>query len=680
MEAYFATKTGVALAKAVMERVREYRNWLRTTGRLTLMQDLSDTYYGKDRYDHSWSSQAVRRDGKKGEILKTKVNHFGSIVRAMVTIVTSKKPAFDAYATNSDASNQAKAIVGNSVAEYVIRKKRFAAHQKKWVRQAILYRASFLSVDWSDHLGEEDKSAPPERDPETLKVVRPARLGDVVLRNHTPANVAFDFRYEDAQSLPWYVCQHWENKYELAAQVTDPAMRARILALSPDKEALENRLTGPQDWGTTHGAGLSDLVPVYRFMHVKSAAAPQGAEAYVLADDIILGDVDPYPYDELLCYRLAPEDMDDSPDGHSVSVDMLAPTEALDASVSMALSKGQASQPKMFVPEAAKMSKKDLGLPFAVLTYHGQLKPDFVNASSTAEDDLRLAQYFQSQLELLTGINPVMRGNAEQSLKGGSGTAYAFLQAQAAVNNSGLEGNTHEASAQAMYGVVQVFRTHAKAKRKLGIIAGKAKAQLVKDEIAGSDLADVAGYTFEVGDPLSRTPSGRAAIAEMLRNLGVKMDPRRAIELITAGTWEPLIEDLQNEDLSIRRENESMSQGQQVAMAAVTENQVAHILGHTLRAGEVKDKPELYALFIEHIQSHLDVYRGADPLLLAINGLPVPPPAGMMPGAEGAPGAGGPPSGPMATPEAPDAPDMPAMPDGAPADPFNQTPEMEGAA
>lgn len=671
-DVYFATKTGTELAKAVMDRVREYRAWLRATGRLELLWDLSDAYYGKDRYDHTWTSQAVKRAGKKGEILKAKVNHFAAIARAMVTIVTAKKPAFDAYATNSDASSQSKAIIGNSVAEYAIRKKRFAAHHRKQVRHAVVYRVGYVSVDWDDHQGEVDGSAPPGRDAATLEVTTPARLGDVVLRNHTLLSVAFDFRCDDPEALSWYVCEHWENKYELAARVRDEETRNKILALVPDAKDVEFRLTGPEDWAASSGAGLSDLVPVRRFMHKKTAACPRGAEAYILSDDIILGDVDPYPYEELLCYRLAPEDMDDSPDGHSVTVDLLGIQEAHDASVSMALSKGQASHPKLLVPAKSMMQKREMGLPFAVLEYHGADKPEFVNPVSTAEDDLRLAQYFQNQEETLTGINPVMRGNAEQSLKGGSGTAYAFLQAQAAVNNSGLEGNAHECGARVMYGIVQVFRAHAKAKRKLGILVGKAKENL-RNEVEAADLQGVEGFGFEAADPLSRTPSGRAAIVEMLRNLGVKMDQRRAIELITAGTWEPLIEDLQNEDLSIRRENEAMSSGQEVPVAAVTENHPAHILGHTLRAGEVKDKPELYALFLQHIQSHVDIYRTSDPLILAINGTPPAPPA---PGAA-APGPGGPPPGPPAEPE---APDMPAMPDGAPADPFNQTPEMEGAA
>lgn len=720
---YFANETGAKLANALWSRWNNYRKWLESTGRLELYQDMASTAYGMDKDGRGWTSRKVQRSGKDGEVLKVKVNHLGALEDGIVTIVTAKALGFQVYAANTDSSTNNAASAGMAVLEHLKRDKDLDQIRKSWVRHAARYGLGYVEWEWIDDAGEEDTSnvegaeltfadeetdplpadlpnplfdsipassdnfelgttTPPEPfAPPPAQSVKMRKFGDIEIRNLNPLDCAYNYRATRPDQVQWRITRNWVNRYDLAAE--HPELAGKIHGIQPDSDDAKYRATG-YTIDATGTDDEADLIPVYRFMHEKSKACPNGKEVKFLNGEIILSD-GPLNYPGVPVERLACENMDHSGDGRSRLTDLLAPQEANDAANSLALSKQHASLPRWWLPENCNVGKKDLGRGFSVLTYrpgaNGE-RPQMDVPVTHPEQDVSLAQYFQNQMETLSGVNSVMRGNPEQALKGGSGRAYAFIQAQAAVINSGLEGNTHRAMGRLGLGVLKTYGMRHKGKQRLSIIAGKALASQAA-EFSGEELKGVGAVTVDSGDPLTNTPAGRMELTSFFKEQGVPLDFSRLYEMAVNGNFSAVIEDTQAEDIAIAQENEAMARGEPIPDPAFGENFPRHILRHLAEVSrpDVKMNPQVSQLIWQHVQKTIELMRTVDPLMLAIRGIPVPPghiSGGMMgappPAGPGGPpppqmGSGGPPTGPEDA-----GPAMPTLPDGGEADPFNQGP------
>lgn len=653
---YWALKSGSELAGECWKRWREYQEWLSTSGRLALYQVSSDTYYGRDSDGRGWATRKVRRHRDNPGVLKLKSNHYGSTARAKVTLVTAKPLTFQIFTTNTDVGSQSAASVARGLLEYTKRVKDLERIRKTLARHAINYTTGFVSWDWDPELGDEvDPKKVPQAELDyvegpdgemvlsedgTPELASLPHTGDIVLRSHSPVDVAYDFCHPDA-SVRWYILRHFASRYDLAAKY--PSLATDILSHSPEKIAGQ-RLASYYE--NLRPQSSSDLIPVYRFVHERTPAMPEGREAYFISDSILLG-AGPLEYENVPVSRCAPEDTDDAPDGHSDMVDQLSLQEAHDAIISMALSKEQASLPKPFVSLQANIGKKDLGGGFNVFTVNGNPRDvvNFAEYDSSADKDIQLADYFQGQIETGTGINPVLRGNAEDALKGGSGRAYAFLQAQAAIHNHGLEGALRDAMGRLAMGIVDTYRRRHRSQQQILVITGKSQEAQALTFVGEKDLAGVRAISIEQGDSITGTPAGRFELLQLFRDLGVEgLDFNKAYQIATEGRWDATLEDQSNIDAHIRTENEQMANGVTI-VPLEGEHHLKHILGHLALANRPGVDPAVASRALIHIRYHIYQWRIADPALLQVMGLPMLPPDPLFPTIDPRTGAPVPPAG-----------------------------------
>lgn len=117
------------------------------------------------------------------------------------------------------------------------------------------------------------------------------------------------------------------------------------------------------------------------------------------------------------------------------------------------------------------------------------------------------------------------------------------------------------------------------------------------------------------------TTAGRVQMADQLLQYQLLKDSRQYIEIINTGNLDVLTEDIENEFLLIRAENEKMVDGEDVITTDIDAHQ-EHISEHKciLNDPDLRKDPELVSRVLTHIQSHIDALRNVDPDLLMLMG------------------------------------------------------------
>jgi hypothetical protein len=263
----------------------------------------------------------------------------------------------------------------------------------------------------------------------------------------------------------------------------------------------------------------------------------------------------------------------------------------------------------------------------------------------------------EKAMETISGINSVVRGNADQASNLRSGNALALVQSQALQFISGLQQSYIQMIEDVGTGLINLLKTFAAAPRVAAIV-GTNNSIKVKD-FSSKDLTDVNRVIVDVGNALTQTAAGRLEIANNLLQQGLITSAEKYISVLTTGNLDLLIENEMNENLLIKDENEMLINGQDIVAIAIDRHDL-HIREHraVLASQELRRDADLVARTLAHIQEHIDLLQNTDPnLIMLIKEQPLQPPAPPMPpGAPqgGAPGAPPAPAdmGMMANPEA----------------------------
>ena len=121
--------------------------------------------------------------------------------------------------------------------------------------------------------------------PETNSIMK---TGDSRVKTYLPHFVVRDYYNIKAEDNLWYITVDFVNKYELAAKYPDMS-----------KEIVETTLNESMFVQIQHsinsGFNESEIIPLYTFIHKRSAALPDGRETIFIDDQIILSD-GPLPY------------------------------------------------------------------------------------------------------------------------------------------------------------------------------------------------------------------------------------------------------------------------------------------------------------------------------------------------------------------------------------------------
>lgn len=638
LSGYFAAQEPEKVAAAVLGKANFFMNSLDTTGQVARMSDSYKFYHG---LFFGGEGHRIVYGGDQGEITHLAVNHFRNIAKHMHVMVTANRPAMTARATNTDYKSIVQTNLANSLLEYYMREKRLEKYLNTAVECSIVLGAGYIKMEWNATSGEiwdylDDQ---------------PIFEGDVEFSNLTPFDVMFDGTKDNARH-DWVVCRTFKNKYDLAAKY--PELASKIVGLPTRSDLYRVRFDGIITREETTD------VPVYEFYHRKTDSMPEGRFLQFLSDDIVTFDGE-MPYRDLPLYRIVPSDILGTAFAYTPMFDLIPLQEAVNSLYSSVLTNQTAfAVQNVLVPENSNVVASQLGGGLNVIEYNAQAgKPEALNLTATPPEVFNFIKQLIQEMETISGVNSVARGNPEANLR--SGNAMALIQSMALQFISGLQQSYVHLVEDVGTGLINMLKDFAQTPRVAAIVGKNNRAYL--KEFKGSDLEFVNRVLVDLGNPLSQTKAGRVEMANNLMQYS-EITPEQYFMVLKTGNLDTMTEGIDKELILVKGENEAMVGGEDV-MATDIDEHILHIKEHrtVLADPDLRKDPELVTRVLSHINEHIDALKQVDPSLLMILGqqpiqAPPPPPQNpaQMP----------PPVDPMQEGMEQVAANMPASPNGMP--------------
>ncbi len=605
----------------------------------------------------------IERGGKKGEIAKTKVNHFRNVILHAIQLATSTQPAFKSVAVNNDYKSQAQALLSDNIWEYYYKEYALNKLRIDTLETAYIAGEGFAFAPWNDSAGQ-----PVMADQAGSEIFS----GDLEYHGSLSTfDVARDVESREAhiQNHSWVIVRFRVNKWDLVAAYPDS--KDYILGSTNVEDTYNSNLSG--EWlRASNDEADTDQIEVFTFLHKKSPALEQG-RATVFVRGGILDDT-PFDYDKYPLYRVAAANVKDSCVGYSPSFDLIAVQHGLDITTTAVMTNNANNAvQKIWTKKNDPLTVEEIESDMVHM--QSDEKPEGINLTASAKETYNLRTELKGEIETLSGINATVRGQPPTSLK--SGAALALVVSQAVEFGSMMEASLTEFMEELATDTIINLQKHSESPRLIEIM-GKGNRPFAK-EFVGQDISLIRRVIAQTVNPLSKTIAGRLELAKELSERGIIKDPGDYVEVLMTGRVDGITQGTAHEQLSITEENEALQAGEEVQVI-IFENHPLHIREHTslLYSPNAKGDPELVTRVLGHIQQHLDNWRKMDPAMLAVLGIPPMPMGqgpGMTPPQQNKGGPPPPPPGPMMAPEPPpesmpvgpppgmvDGPNMPSMP------------------
>lgn len=658
---YFATLQGEEYLDALKDKINVYRDYCATSGLAARWSVSLGAFYGiSEDGKNSWR---ITPGGEFGELVQDKVNDYASLLRHQLVLAVQERPAGIAKAVNTDVKTLRNAQIGSQLVEYYLSdpSHQFEKDYVQALELALSTAEAFVIQDWNTSLGQ-PITADLENNPNNEEI----KSGDLEQDVCSTWNAARDIGAPDAE-LPWYIFAKRVNKFDLAAKF--PAYKDEILlkSNSPSISGIRKPVM------FANVSDNTDFIEIHKLIHLPTPACQEGRYTLFIQDQILLDNAYPYPAKNF--HRVADRELIGTPFGHTSNYDLLSLEQVTDTLHSIILNNQSTFGVSTIVgPKGGGIAHQELakGLRYIELdpAFVDKIRP--LNLTSTPREVFEYLTVLGAKKGELSGINSILRGDPQGSLKGASGSAMALLQSQAITFNSGIQKSFYRLLSSAGTGIVEILRKFSDEPRIIRIV-GKSNAEAIKEFKVDKDtLESISTVVFEPVNPVLQTAAGKAQLAETLIEKGLITSPKKYIEVLTTGNINVLLDDDVSAEQAILEENEQLMEGKMVE-AVVTENHEDHIKGHTSLISKPNAKADktLVQNVLMHTQKHIDLWNQAsqtNPSLLMATGqkvLPPPPPPPGIPGAPppppapgqaSPPGPQGPPGGPGGPPKPPPHP------------------------
>ncbi len=626
---YFAAKKGTETAQVLMKRANNWFTTLETNGYLEKIRQCWSAYHGA-YYKSLDNAHSITFGGEQGELSLMAVNHLRNIAQNMLVMTTSTRPALQARAANGDYKSLVQTKLANGLLDYYLRDKRLEKYLKTAAEYAIVLGAGFIKMEWSSTEGEihdyEEVTITNENgEEETISV--PEYEGDVVFSNLSPFDVVFDDNVQTPMDNKWVLCRSFKIRDDVIAKY--PEYRERIMSLPTKNQLYSINLS-------TSSVSETELIPIYEFYHKRTESVPEGRYMMYLSDDIILVDVD-MPYKELPVYRMAASDILGTTYGYAPIFDLLPIQEAVNSLYSTILTNQSTfGVQNLWVPKGADLSIAELSGGMNIIEGNKEFKPEAMNLTQTPTEIFNHLERLVHDMETISGVNSVARGNPEASLR--SGNALALVQSMALQFISGLQQTYVQCAEDVGTGLINILKDFAATPRVAAIVGENNKTYL--QEFTGNDLTNVNRVIVDVGNPLAATTAGKVQMASEMLQMGIIQNPQQYFQVIETGRLSSFTDKSLRSQFLIVEENEKLVKSEPV-VAMVTDMHMEHIQEHStvLSDPELRFDPELVSRVTAHIQEHIELLRTSDPdLLMSLGQQPLAPqgaPQPVNPAAEG---------------------------------------------
>jgi hypothetical protein len=604
-----------------------------------------DAYHG-NYFDEA---HTISFGGEQGELVNLAINHYRNIADHMLNMVTSTRPAFQCRAVNTDRRSQIQASLGNGLLDYYMRERRLERYLKRATQYAIVLSAGYIKMEWDATKGEiydyvepseesivefDEDNNPLDENGRILKPI-PVYQGDVTFRVLSPFDILFDSTKENYEDNEWILSRSFVNRFSLAAKY--PELREEILRVET-KDKKQGRILSTTPYDETED------IAVYEFYHKRTEAVPEGRYILYVSDEAILEDTI-LPYKDIPVYRISATDILGTGFGYTSMFDLLGIQDAINTLYSTAFTNQSTFGVQNIVsPIGSNVKMNQISSGMTHIEYNpiqgapNGGAPQPLNLTNTPAEIFNFMQMLEKAMETISGMNSVVRGNADQASNLRSGNALAIVQSQALQFISGLQQSYIQIIEDVGTGLINLLKSFANAPRVASIVGTNNTVKL--QEFSSKDIQDVNRVVVDVGNALTQTSAGRLEIANNLLQQGLITSAEKYISVLATGNLEVLIENEFNENLLIKDENERLINGESIIAIALDKHDL-HIREHraVLASQEMRRDTDLVQRTLAHIQEHIDLLKNTDPaLLMAIREQPAAPaqpaPEAAPPGSE----------------------------------------------
>lgn len=655
---YFAALPESDIGKALATRVERYGSDPFVTGLDSRLQNAWQYYFGFTS-DGLHATSKVHRGGEQGELAEVRVNHSRALVNALLNLVVSPKFVWTPRASKLTYETAKQTRLAAQVLEHYWHNAKVAAYTTKAVEEAIVFTEGFVLLEWDEQAGAIDS---PEVDPETGEDTGGVvRTGDLRFTNVSAWDVIRNPGKKSWDDLDWVIVRLSRNKWDLSARY--PEQAEQIVAAGPDDTGVKR---------PTNDTYESDDIPVYVFYHKPCAILAHGREVRFLHDGTVLEnrnlDIDTFPL-----YRVTPADIVGKPYGYSAYHEILGLQEVADSVLSaLTTNITNFGVQSVSVESGTNIQVDELAGMNVLYRDKGSKAPEGINLIAASPDQFKFLADTVKQMELLMGLNSVVRGEAQSDRL--SGAALALLQSQALQQASNLQGNYTRMVESIGTGVIRTIRKRASIPLKIAIV-GKNQLSLVQEtEVDDESMGSIEQVYIELGNPLQQNVAGRYELAKEMLQMGMVKSPEQLQQVLDTGRLDPITRGAGEQYILVLRENEMISTGE-VPVALLSDNHVLHGLEHSvpLSSPDARENPGVVSAYRDHMHEHYALFFNVprevvDPMTgLPVPGLDgvtmdpmyhdrmlvlmgqVPPPPGPMAGGPGLPA--GPSDGPAPSPE-----------------------------
>lgn len=650
-EVYFAARPTNDTVSVLLAKAQAWFHNLDTSGYLDKLREMWAAYNGA-YYSTVQNGHKISFSGEQGEIANLPINHLRNIAQNILVMITATRPAMEARSINTDYKSLVQTKLANGLLDYYMREKRLERYLKIAVEYAIVLGSGYVKMEWNATGGEIYDHIDPETDPETGEVINPGfpvYEGDVQFSNLSPFDVCVDSTKE-GQHHDWVLVRSYKNKFDMAAKFPEQADRIKGMPSKTEYERYRFNSLGIYE---------TDDIPIYEFYHKKTESMPDGRYIMFLDYDLNLMDT-PMPYDELPVFRISPGDIIGTPYGYTPMFDLLPIQDAVNMCYSVVLSNQSAfGIQSIMMPRGTDINPSNIVGGLNLIEYNAQVgKPEAMQLTSTPVEIFNFMGMLIKEMETLSGVSSVARGNPPENLK--SGNALALLQSMSLQYQSGLQQSYVNMIEDVGTSMIKMLQRFAHVPR-IAMIVGKHN-KLEMKEFNGDDLSQVTRVVVDMGNALAQTTAGKVEMAEQLLQMGLLKTPEEYLMVIKTGQLDVATDDTITELMNIRSENEDLIESEPV-IALLTDQHSLHIKEHksVLADPDLRKDPDLVKRTLDHIQQHIQILKTGDPQTLMMMGeKPLSPP----PGPQGPGGPGGPPQGPPPQGGPPHPPPGPGAPQG----------------
>ena len=624
MNIYFATKQGKELSDELLQRIKDFNLYHERTGLSDKWQRSEDMFFGKHHGEDGVGAGSIVSEGENNELATYAVNNYRTFIKHALSLTVSQKPSFDVKAKNTDlASIQQTRLAGNIIDSYMS-EDNLGLQFFRAAERALVCGKSFVYIFWNTALGRPYTTQDVQKkNGEVVQKVMYEGEPDALMKG--PRDVIHDTDTRDWKKTKWVIVRSHDNRWDLVSRY--PAASEEISEVSSNDDT-ESSMTTTKS--LKNNSINSDVISCYDFYHEKSDSIKEGRYVKFLSDGTILYD-GPMPYAQLPVFRLTPGEMFDTCEGYTDAFDMMGPQEALNTLYSIILTNQNALGVQfVHLPEGCDISESMMkGL--AVLRGGAPgTEPKGINLLSSAGEVFKNIDIVQAAQRNLMGLNSSVMGESVPGVK--SGIAIGRYQAMAIQYANNFQRSFAELLSNGGTFLFELIKTFAKTER-VAAVAGKTnKGAMVS--FTGDDLNLIDRVDVDLGNPQSRTASGRIEMADMFYQRG-EINARQYMQVVSTGNLDTVFESEESELELIRKENEDMLEGKPVK-ALIGDSHLAHAKEHktvindpqirTLAAQGDPQATGIVEAVLMHIQEHEQLHATQTPFFGMMSGEPPPPP------------------------------------------------------